>query len=343
MGPRLRSRPAPFAHLDRMTDDRGLFEHALLDAPRAEHGYCVDDVARALLVTAREPDPTPRVAEMTETYLAFVEAAIVRDGRAHNRMNSAGAWTDVPATGDWWGRALWALGVTSVRADRPTTRKRALKAFERAARQESHDLHAIAFAAVGAAEALKVEPLLAPARRLIYRASAMIPDKGDAAWPWPESRLRYSNGAIPEALIAGGAALGDRHVVAHGLSLLAFLVANETLDGRLSVTGNEGRDPGEEGPMFDQQPIEVAAIADACARAYDVTADKRWLDGLRLAWEWFLGSNDSSTPMIDAVTGAGYDGLTAQGRNENRGAESTLAALSTFQQARRLLAAEMPR
>jgi hypothetical protein len=47
--------------------------------------------------------------------------------------------------------------------------------------------------------------------------------------------------------------------------------------------------------------------------------------------------------MIDAVTGAGYDGLTAEGRNENRGAESTLAALSTFQQARRLLGAEMPR
>jgi hypothetical protein len=311
-----------------MTDDRGLFEHALLDAPRAEYGYCVDDVARALLVTAREPDPSPRVAEMTETYLAFVEAAIARDGRAHNRMNTAG---------------VWALGVTSVRADRPTTRRRALKAFERAARQESHDLHATSFAAVGAAEALKVEPLLAPARRLIYRASAAIPDKGDAAWPWPESRLRYSNGAIPEALIAGGAALGDRHVVARGLNLLTFLVANETLDGRLSVTGNEGRDPGEEGPMFDQQPIEVAAIADACARAYDVTGERRWLDGLRLAWEWFLGSNDSETPMIDAVTGAGYDGLTAEGRNENRGAESTLAALSTFQQARRLLGAEMPR
>jgi hypothetical protein len=326
-----------------MTDNRGLFEHALLDAPRAELGYCVDDVARALLVTAREPQPGPRVEEMTETYLAFLEAAIVRDGRAHNRMNTAGAWTDVPATGDWWGRALWALGVAAVRAERPATRKRALKAFERAARQESQDLHATAFAALGAAEVLEVEPLLAPARRVIYRVSAMIPDKGDAAWPWPESRLRYSNGAIPEALIAGGAALGDRHVVTRGLSLLTFLLANETLDGRLSVTGNGGRSPGEEGPLFDQQPIEVAAIADACARAYDLTRDRRWLDGLGLAWEWFLGGNDSGTPMIDAATGAGYDGLTAGGRNENRGAESTLAALSTFQQARRLLGAEMPK
>jgi hypothetical protein len=40
--------------------------------------------------------------------------------------------------------------------------------------------------------------------------------------------------------------------------------------------------------------------------------------------------------MIDENTGAGFDGLQRDGRNENRGAESTLAALSTHQQARRL-------
>ena len=335
--------PSVLHHLSRLTDSRGLFEHALLDVPRPEHGYCVDDVARALIVVCREEIADTEVLDLCRLYLDFTLSAIQPDGSCHNRMNASGRWTDTPGTGDWWGRALWALGVTSVHAERPATRKRAIKAFERAARQESRDLHATAFAAIGAAEMLSVDPLLAQARRIIYRASAMIPDKGAAAWPWPESRLRYSNGAIPEALIAGGSAIGDRHLVARGLSLLAFLVANETLDGRLSVTGNEGRDPGEAGPMFDQQPIEVAAIADACARAYDVTGDKRWLDGVRLAWEWFLGSNDSETPMIDASTGAGYDGLTARGRNENRGAESTLAALSTFQQARRLIGAEMPR
>jgi hypothetical protein len=280
---------------------------------------------------------------MTETYLAFVEASIARDGRAHNRMDLAGVWTDAPGTGDWWGRAVWALGVVAARSEHVTIRKRALKAFERAAKRDSNDLHAMAFAAIGAAEVLTVSPMLAPARRLIYRATAMIPDRRGAAWPWPEPRLRYSNGAIPEALIAGGSALGDREVLARGLDLLDFLLANETLDGRLSVTGNEGRSPGEESPQYDQQPIEVAAIAGACARAFDLTGDSRWVDGLRLAWEWFLGNNDSFTPMIDSVTGAGFDGLTPEGRNENRGAESTLSALRTFQHARRLLSAEMPR
>jgi hypothetical protein len=88
--------------------------------------------------------------------------------------------------------------------------------------------------------------------------------------------------------------------------------------------------------QFDQQPIEVAALADACARAFDITADPAWREGVASAWGWFLGDNDASTAMFDPASGAGFDGLEAGGRNENRGAESTLAALSTYQQARRL-------
>jgi hypothetical protein len=40
--------------------------------------------------------------------------------------------------------------------------------------------------------------------------------------------------------------------------------------------------------------------------------------------------------MIDPGTGAGYDGLEAGGRNDNRGAESTISALNTFQRAAEL-------
>jgi len=50
---------------------------------------------------------------------------------------------------------------------------------------------------------------------------------------------------------------------------------------------------------------------------------------------WFLGDNDSRTPMYDPVSGGGFDGLERFGRNENQGAESTLAVLSTFQRTRR--------
>ena len=104
-----------------------------------------------------------------------------------------------------------------------------------------------------------------------------------------------------------------------------------SLAAHLSVTPTHGRGPGDLPPAFDQQGIEVAAIAEACARAFEVTSDARWADAVGMAWAWFEGSNDVGVVMYDAETGAGYDGLTPTGRNENRGAESTLAALSTLQ------------
>ena len=47
--------------------------------------------------------------------------------------------------------------------------------------------------------------------------------------------------------------------------MLTFLLDTEVRDGHLSVTPVGGRGRGDAGPGFDQQPIEVAAIADACA------------------------------------------------------------------------------
>ncbi len=106
-------------------------------------------------------------------------------------------------------------------------------------------------------------------------------------------------------------------------------------DGHVSVTSTAGRGPGPTWtPPLDQQPIEVAALAGAWATAYRLTTDPRWLVGVSLAWRWFLGDNDSSTPMFDPISGGGYDGLEPTGRNLNQGAESTLALLSTAQAAR---------
>ena len=47
----------PFRHLQRLTDHIGLLEHAEGIVPRYEHGYCIDDVARGLVVVCREPSP----------------------------------------------------------------------------------------------------------------------------------------------------------------------------------------------------------------------------------------------------------------------------------------------
>jgi hypothetical protein len=334
------TRPSPvFDHLDALTDDRGLFEHAVHATPRPEHGYCVDDVARGLVVTCREPDPGPVVQRLRDCYLEFVLAALAVDGRCHNRMAADGRWQDEPALGDWWGRAVWALGVAAGQPEAARIRARAVAGFRLATQQRSPFARSMAFAALGAEAMLQARPKDKFAWDLLHDAGVAVNTGVPSArrdWPWPEPRLRYANGTVAEALLVAGDALPDRVLLARGLELLAFLLRVETRDGHLSVTPVAGRGAGDLGPGFDQQPIEVAALADACATAYRVTADPHWLTGINLAWRWFLGHNDSRIPMFDPSTGGGYDGLQPGGRNLNQGAESTLAMLSTAQHARRI-------
>lgn len=334
--------PPCYDHLAAMSDELGLFEHAKFDVPRRDHGYCVDDVARGLLVAVREPDPSRELQQLSETYLRFIENAIDPDGTCHNRRNVAGEWTDEPALGDWWGRALWGLGAAATMAPRALTRKRALRACLVLAERRSPSARAMTFAALGIGEVVRagnddprLTALLRDAVAMIPAAPAEAATAASGGWAWPEPALRYGNGSVAEALLVAGAALGDADLIERGLAALTFLVETETRDGHFSVTGTGGRTVDDLGPQFDQQPIELAAIADAAARAFDVSGEPRWARTVQLAWEWFMGNNDSGVMMIDLDTGAGYDGLTATGRNENRGAESTLAALATQQLARR--------
>jgi hypothetical protein len=330
------ARAPSFSHLLAMSGEFGVFEHALFDVPRPDHGYCVDDVARALIVLVREPELPPALSALAETCLRFIEDAVGTGGRVHNRMSAAGVWTDEPALGDWWGRALHALGVTATEGATEDTRSRALLAFHRAASVRSPYGRAMAFATLGAARVLSARPDDLSARALLLDGISSIGKPAAGRWEWPEARLRYANAALPEALLAAGVATDDPRAVMRGLSLLRFLLEIEASGGHLSVTGTDGRGPGQRCVQFDQQPIEVAAIADACALAFDITADSAWRDGVASAWRWFTGDNDASTPMFDQETGAGFDGLETSGRNENRGAESTIAALSTYQRASRL-------
>jgi len=193
----------------------------------------------------------------------------------------------------------------------------------------------MAFAALGAAELLTFDPEHRAARALLTDYASSVPaPNSDLTWPWPEPRLKYANAVLPEAMIAAGTTLADATVCERGLDLLAWLVAFETADGHLSPTPVGGRGAEDTRPGFDQRPIEVSTLADACARAAAVDTDPRWLAGVRAAATWLMGDNDAGEPMWDPDTGSGYDGLLADGVNSNQGAESTLAVISTLQHAR---------
>ena len=322
-----------FLHLKRLTTKFGLQEHALLDMPRPEHGYCVDDVARGLILLCRESELDSTELAMLELYLDFTLRAVSEDGGCHNRMDSEGVWVDVPGKGDWWGRAMWGLGFAAANAPLAGQRARAVEGLHMLARTTSPDLKSLAFASLGAGELLLMYPDDSEALRVLKGAQKRLTRSSATNWIWPEKRLSYSNGSVAEAVILIGSVLGDPSTLAQGISMLEFLLEIETRSGHFSVTPVEGREPDERGMGFDQQPIEIAAIADACARAFQVTGDKLWAQEVERAWSWFLGNNDIGVPMFDPETGGGYDGLHERGPNMNQGAESTISMLSTAQQA----------
>ena len=334
--------PAPqFGHLLRLGDSTGVFEHAKGTAVRREHGYCTDDVARALVVLVREPERAPRLERLAETCLSFLEHAQLADGRFHNRRSADGVWLDDVGADDATGRALWAAGEAAAAATTRDQRARAQRLLEAGASFRSRWPRANAFAVLGAAALLASTPAHAGAAHVLLGVAAAGLGRAshDRAWPWPEPRLTYGNAVLAEARIAAGVELGNERLLAEGLALLDWLVGVETRGDHFSFTPVGGWAPGESRPGFDQQPIEAGAMADACARAFDATADPIWAERAQLAAAWFFGRNDVGVPLLDTRTGGCKDGLERGGANENEGAESTIAAISTLQQARRVQAA----
>jgi hypothetical protein len=322
-------------HVLTMTDRIGMFEHADLAAPRLEHGYCTDDVARLLIAIVREPIPGRELNELARVCFRFLVESQGVTGRTRNRRSANARWHGRRGVEDCWGRSVWAFGTAARFAPDEWMRGSGVSYFDHAVAQRSPHRRAMAFAALGAAELLAVDPRHSRALQLLADAVVTIgPVSTDRAWPWPEERLSYANAALPEALIGAGRLLARPDVVADGLLLLRWLLDRQIIDGHLSPVPVAGAGRDDRPPAFDQQPIEVAALADACARAESVTGDAQWRSGVDLAIAWFDGNNDVGASMSDPVTGGGFDGLTPHGPNLNQGAESTLALISTMQHRR---------
>jgi hypothetical protein len=333
---------APFSHLQRLTDNIGLLQHADGVAPLPTDGYSVGDVARGLLVVCREPSPSQELIVLGRRYLYFLAQAQALGGKFRDHLGHGRQWRGQPAAEDGWGSALWALGTAAARGPTPGIREESFMRFSRGARASSPSAHAMAFAALGAAEILDANPGHHAALALLYRAHIAIGDPAaDAGWPWPAARLSYANAALAEAVIVSGHYLEDERLLRKGLRMLEWLLAFETRNGHLSVVSPRGWGPGETAPRpaSDQRPAEVAALAGACARAAVVTADDTWLSGVRMCVAWFLGDNDARVPLLDERSGGCSDALTSAGRSRNQGAESTLAMITVLQLGRRVAAA----
>ncbi len=331
--------PLRLDHLVRMTDQVGLFQHAVFTIPEYSHGYCTDDNARGLLLTTMLEEMSEEVPErrgLASSYAAFLHHAFDRGrGRFRNFMGFDRRWLEETGSEDSHGRALWALGTCVGRSRGQSRRAWALDLFELGLEPvlEFTSPRAWAFTIIGIHEYLRALSGDRLANRVRDELTARLMDLfhrvAGPDWPWLEEIVAYDNAKIPHALILTGRWTNQDAVFRQGLDSLAWLADHQTAsEGHFRPVGSNGFwRRGAEPARFDQQPLEAHAMVSACLEAFRSTNDRVWFTRARRAFEWFLGANDLGGSVYDATSGGCRDGLHPDRANQNQGAESTLAFL----------------
>jgi hypothetical protein len=320
-------------HLLRLTDTIGIVQHAKGAVPDLDTGYCTDDVARAFIVACMRwrLEPSEKTEGLALGYLAFLRDAMLPDGRFRNFAGRDGAWLEDVGSADSNGRALWALGFGVARGS-----ERIVAAcgplFERSVRciDWLEFPHSETYAMLGLCEAVRsgANDKRAALAELATRSAARLHATSMPGWLWFEETMTYDNARFPQALIEAGALLDSVELSAAGAMALAFLESIVFEEGMFKPIGSDGwLTRGGARAYYAQQPLEAAAMVDAELAAGN---DER----AALAYAWFLGRNSAGIPLVTSA-GECHDGLELDGRNENFGAESTLAFLAASHQLER--------
>src|SRR3984893_15679317 len=340
-------------HMNRLTDDTGMLQHAIFTIPNRGEGYTTDDNARALIFTvllaqlgkerlekAGSTVSDLVLPDLSFRYLSFLEHAFnPTKGSFRKFLRYTRRWNETVGSEDCHGRALWGLGTVLGRSTDQGLRRAAGRLFEFSFPKaiEFSSPRAWAYTLLGIQEYLGSYPGDRDAQKvrsvLVGRLLEMYESIRGPDWKWFETILAYGNARLPQALLLVGSACSDDRMVSAGLEALEWLMETQRCEtnGHFVPIGSQGfYHQGGEKARFDQQPIEAGGAVSACLEAYPVTGDSRWRDEPVRACNWFPGDNDLHLPLYDSVTGGCRDGLHPDRANENQGAESTLSFLMTL-------------
>lgn len=349
-----------FSHLERMTDDTGLLEHAIGNVPRRAEGYTTDDNARALWTCSEwfhllssesdlnRPEDAGKLLQLSHVYLAFLAWAQQPDGHFYNNYSYDRKKEREEPSDDCLGRTLWALAAASIHLPHPDSQYAASMAFQKglhALQQLTHPrgwayaLSALSTLLQYAQQAeqpasfysfIKSE---APSKisSLEKKLISLYEQNAKDSWHWFGPVITYGNGVLPWALFQSHRVTGNPSALRIAHESLDFLIQKMvSADGIVHPIGNKGWCTSERQSKWDQQPLEVMALALAAeAAAKSLHPENQYLDVIKECRSWFYGENDLHVPAANIDEGGGYDGLNSDGVNRNQGAESTLSYLQT--------------
>ncbi|MCK4437937.1 glycosyltransferase [Candidatus Bathyarchaeota archaeon] len=318
------------------TDETGILQHSKFGVIDRRHGYCTDDNSRALMAAVRHHQRYGESGslDLAKRYLEFLLFMHIDGAGFHNLLSYDKRYLDEEGTEDSIGHTLWATGRT-INSRAPHMLKQLSRMLFDESLPKARDFtspRGRSFALLGLCEYSKAHPrddnlqkdIVSFANFLVDRYS----DNAEPGWMWFENYVTYANPRLPQALLETGNLLEDELLLRIGKESLDFLVETQFVDGVFHPIGTEGwYKKGGERAYYDQQPIEASCMVEACMTAYRVLSEKRYMDHSHSAFQWFHGNNSSGLTLVDKDNYTCFDGLTSEGLNQNKGAESTISYL----------------
>ncbi|MCC5464714.1 glycosyltransferase [Pelosinus baikalensis] len=315
------------AHIFRMTDDTGMFQHTRYNVPDLAKGYTTDDNARALIMAVMlyETRRKPEYLVLIYRYLAFILYAQNENGHFRNFMTYGRQFTEAEGSEECFGRCLWALGYTLASPVMPGGIKDACTSAITRALPIISSLkclrgQAYVLIGLGLIPDIKRDSLILKLADAIGNCFEQCSGEN---WKWFEDSLTYDNGVLPWAMFVASYQTGQERFLHIGRESMEFLDQDAFRDGFFRPVGCRGwRMRGAEPALYDQQPVEASMSTLAHLAAYKVTGDESMLELARRSFAWYLGENSRNESLIDAETGGCFDGIMVEGLNRNQGAES---------------------
>jgi len=328
--------PINLSYFDMLSDSVGMRQHAIHGVPLLTSGYTLDDNARALIAMLdfgalfrKERANTASIK-----FLSFMNHMQMPNGWFRNLLSLDRRFDDSGGGGDCFGRAVWACGRTLNSWLNQNQKLNAGKMLERALPNvpKLEELRPIALSLIGLCEAAKSGKediaLLENVDLLADKMVAALEINSDENWQWFEDALTYDNARMPQALFAAFQSSGKKRFLEAAEKSFGFL-ASKTIEGEMFVpVGQDGWFPKNgKKALFDQQPIEAAAMVQAATAGYFATSNDDYKKSALTSFNWFFGGNSLGAAVYDKRIGACFDGLTPKEVNMNQGAESMVEFL----------------
>jgi glycosyltransferase involved in cell wall biosynthesis len=318
-----------------LTNHIGIIQHAKFGVPNWKEGYCIDDNARALLMTLMANRlGYSEATDLMSAYMSFMLYMQNDGGYFRNFLSYKHEYLDKMGSEDAFGRSIWALGYLVCYAPDSAGSRFGEELFRKASPNFKNLTHirGIANTIIGISYYLKAYhsdiDMIGTLHHLTNRLIEAYDKCRCSKWQWFEDYLTYDNAILPLALLHSAEITRDQKTLDVAFESIRFLEKVTITSKYFTPVGNNGwysRDG--EMPSFDQQAIDTMAMTLLYAQYYRMTGDPQCLKKLFFVYSWFLGENSLNMPLYDPETKGCYDGLHPNGINQNQGAESTLAYL----------------